>query len=303
MFIKKMALAASLMFLVLSSHAQENIYRGYGEKGVYDFKVSPKGFELKNEYKFKEKQGPYVQFYTDEDLVITYNTIDDQYNNIVCKFDYSSREFKELYRIKKDRKYPQHPVSIKDYLYLIERDIDTDKYYLTKRSFDSPEVLETTPLNFKFNKEGSFCLTDGFFYKDYLVANFSSDADRSHCFIVMSKSSGQQLVLDSGNLHYQSKPDFLYIIENSQKIFQVELEGKKYEKKEIKTFLPKGQSIGSFLHEKDFCVFETYYYKHNFFTQFTCLAGVRHSTWHYCYLKENELVSVKKIKGLKLGEL
>ena len=142
---KKVSLIILLAFVCLAQLlAKDYPYLVYGEDGIYTYNIEDREFCLKEFFKYKERQRPYYRYFSDKDSVVMYDSEFDNYYCMFYRLNRQSHEFEEIYKIGRYNPYKECLVSVKDFIYMVERNLtkDTDSYWLTKRSFCSPDVIE-----------------------------------------------------------------------------------------------------------------------------------------------------------------
>ncbi len=285
-----------MLFFLAFLPAKDYSYVVYWEDGIYTFSIENKKFILSDCFKYKIKQRPWYRYFSSDDSVVMYDSMYKDYYCMFYRLNRQTQNFEEMYKIDRYNPYKECIVSVKDFIYMIERNLtkDTDSYSLTKRSFGSPDVIEKVDLEIPYKG----IVYDAFFFNDYLVI----PRDNKYC--ILSKKTGKCLYSGKGKILFNRNSQSIFILENERNLYSVNLDESGFSKKLIKTFITGKQIILDIIDYDDFCILTAGEWKTNYNLVSRFIFDHKRklvSTTYYCTKKDGELVKERKMNNIKLN--
>ena len=305
---KKVSLIILLAFVCLAQLlAKDYPYLVYGEDGIYTYNIEDKKFCLKEFFKYKEKQRPYYRYFSDKDSVVMYDSEFDNYHCMFYRLNRQTHEFEEIYKIDRYNPYKECLVSVKDFIYMVERNLtkDTDSYWLTKRSFGSPDVIEKIELEIPdtehYKKTGvkDEVVDECFLFKEHLIVprfRWSNE------YCILAKKTGRCLLFGKGEILFNRNSKSIFILENERELYSINMDDSGCAKKRVNTFVSEKEIILDITDYGDFCILKTGVWKTNF-EPFTRIIFDHKrklvTTEYYCSKMGDVLVNEGKMNKLK----
>lgn len=295
---RKVLFKLLFLFFLFPISSQEYSYKVYTETGINEILIKNGSYKEKSILKYQEKLPPYMHVFSEGDRIIAYDkiTASNEDKTILYELDINKKQFKELYRVELYNPEIKTMVSVKDYIFCIEYDPSENKYFLTKRNFSSPEIIEKIILEIQKEKTPQTSINNAFFYNEYLIINYSDYGNKT--FYIVSTNNGKEIYSGNGKLLLINGPAPLCSIENKKELYKFNISDNKIEKQKIKISISDKEEIYSIKYCGEFCLLYIQEWKKtDFFT--SIVFGVTKQpvyTEYICTLKENEIVDRKKLK-------